>query len=37
LSYIPKFNSSNAPSVGQVNCSLPLPDNTAILSESYDL
>jgi len=23
--------------VGQVNCTLPLSDNTAILSESYDL
>jgi len=37
LSYIPKFNSSSAPSVGQGNCSLPPPDNTAILSDSYDL
>ena len=37
LSYIPKLNSSNAPSAGQVNFFLPLPDNTAILSESYDL
>jgi len=31
------LNSSNAPSMGQVNCSLLLPDNTDILSQSYDL
>jgi len=23
--------------VGQASCSLPLPDNTAILNESYEL
>ena len=37
LSYIPGLNSSNAPSVGQVNFALLLPDNIDILSQSYDL